>query len=36
LLPDASGDDLVVTQIDASLPAAQLWKMLSDPHTFSH
>jgi hypothetical protein len=36
LVPDASGDDLVVTQIDASLPAAQLWKMLSDPHTFSH
>jgi hypothetical protein len=35
-VPDASGDDLVVTQIDASLPAAQLWKMLSDPHTFSH
>jgi hypothetical protein len=34
LVPDAGGNDWVVTGIAAPLAAARLWQMLLDPHTF--
>ena len=34
LVPDASGDDWVVTQIAAPLAQSRLWQMLLDPKTF--